>query len=78
LGGRGRQISEFKASLVYKVSSRTARTIQRNPVLEEKTKKNKKTRCMPLIPSLRRQSRWISEFEASLDYRVSSKTNRTT
>jgi hypothetical protein len=27
LGGRGRQISEFKASLVYKVSSRTARAI---------------------------------------------------
>ena len=25
--GRGRQISEFKASLVYKVSSRTARAI---------------------------------------------------
>jgi hypothetical protein len=25
LGGRGRQISEFKASLVYRVSSRTAR-----------------------------------------------------
>jgi hypothetical protein len=32
LGGRGRWISEFKASLVYKVSSRTARAIQRNPV----------------------------------------------
>jgi hypothetical protein len=32
LGGRGRRISEFKASLVYKVSSRTARAIQRNPV----------------------------------------------
>jgi hypothetical protein len=32
LGGRGRQISEFEASLVYKVSSRTARAIQRNPV----------------------------------------------
>jgi hypothetical protein len=31
LGGRGRQISELKASLVCKVSSRTARTIQRNP-----------------------------------------------
>jgi hypothetical protein len=31
-GGRGRQISEFKASLVYKVSSRTARATQRNPV----------------------------------------------
>jgi hypothetical protein len=27
LGGRGRQISEFKASLVYRVNSRTARAI---------------------------------------------------
>jgi hypothetical protein len=35
LGGRGRQISEFEASLVYRVSSRTARTIQRNPVLKK-------------------------------------------
>jgi hypothetical protein len=34
LGGRGRQISEFEASLVYRVSSRTARVIQRNPVLK--------------------------------------------
>jgi hypothetical protein len=33
-------ISEFKASLVYKVSSRTARAIQRNPVLKNKTKQN--------------------------------------
>jgi hypothetical protein len=32
LGGRGRRISEFKASLVYRVSSRTARATQRNPV----------------------------------------------
>jgi hypothetical protein len=32
LGGRGRRISEFKARLVYKMSSRTARAIQRNPV----------------------------------------------
>jgi hypothetical protein len=30
--GRGRRISEFEASLVYKVSSRTARATQRNPV----------------------------------------------
>jgi hypothetical protein len=42
LGGRGRRISEFKASLVYKVSSRTARTIQRNPVSKETKKKKKK------------------------------------
>ena len=32
LGGRDRQISEFEASLVYRVSSCTARDIQRNPV----------------------------------------------
>jgi hypothetical protein len=31
-GGRGRWISEFEASLVYRVSSRTARDTQRNPV----------------------------------------------
>jgi hypothetical protein len=43
LGGRGRWISEFEASLVYKVSSRTARAIQRNPVLKtQKRKKEKK------------------------------------
>jgi hypothetical protein len=44
LGGRGRWISEFQASLVYKVSSRTARAIQRNPVSKKtktKTKQNK-------------------------------------
>jgi hypothetical protein len=54
LGGRGRQISEFKASLVYKVSSRTARAIQRNPVSKnqnlnkqtnkQKTKQNNKNK----------------------------------
>jgi hypothetical protein len=40
LGGRGRRISEFEASLVYRVSSRTARATQRNPV--SKNQKNKK------------------------------------
>jgi hypothetical protein len=34
--------SEFKASLVYRVSSRTATAIQRNPVL--KTRKRKKSK----------------------------------
>jgi hypothetical protein len=42
LGGRGRQISEFKASLVYKVSSRTARATQKNPVSKNQKKKKKK------------------------------------
>ena len=37
-GGRGRQISEFEASLVYRVSSRTARATQRNPVSKKKKK----------------------------------------
>jgi hypothetical protein len=32
LGGRGRQISEFEARLVYRVSFRSARATQRNPV----------------------------------------------
>jgi hypothetical protein len=42
LGGRGRQISEFEASLVYQVSSRTARATQRNPVSKnQKIKKQK-------------------------------------
>jgi hypothetical protein len=36
LKGTGRWISEFEASLVYRVSSRTARAIQRNPVLKKK------------------------------------------
>jgi hypothetical protein len=42
LGGRDRQISEFEVSLVYKVSFRTARATQRNPV--SKKPKNKQTK----------------------------------
>jgi hypothetical protein len=41
LGGRGRWISEFEASLVYRVSSRTARAIQRNPVWKKNKRKKK-------------------------------------
>ena len=40
--GRQRQANEFKASLVYRVSSRKARTTQRNPVLKQ-TNKQKQT-----------------------------------
>jgi hypothetical protein len=42
LEGRGRWISEFKASLVYRVSSRPAWTTQRNPVSKKKKKEKKK------------------------------------
>jgi hypothetical protein len=45
-GGRGRWIPEFQTSLVYKVSSRTARAIQRNPVSKNKqtNKQKQKTK----------------------------------
>jgi hypothetical protein len=59
LGGRGRRISE--ASLVYKVSSRTARAIQRNPV----SKKTKTKTTLAL--GRQRISASSSEF---LDYKV--------
>jgi hypothetical protein len=42
LEGRDRWISEFKASLVYRVSSRTARSIQRNPVSKNQNNNNNK------------------------------------
>jgi hypothetical protein len=48
-GGRGRQISEFKASLVYRVSFRTAGATQRNPVSKKK-KKKKKGVCGGKVP----------------------------
>jgi CRISPR/Cas system CSM-associated protein Csm4 (group 5 of RAMP superfamily) len=47
LGGRGRRISEFEASLVYKVSSRIARAIQTNPVSKKQTKKQKNQKKNP-------------------------------
>jgi hypothetical protein len=50
LGGRGRRISEFEASLVYRVSSRTARATQRNPVLKKNQKRKKKKK--DLLPSM--------------------------
>jgi hypothetical protein len=42
LGSKGRRISEFEASVVYRVSSRTAKAIQRNPDSKNKKNKNKK------------------------------------
>jgi hypothetical protein len=49
LGGRNRQISEFETSLVYRVSSRTARATQRNPVLKNKNKQAKKVIVVKLV-----------------------------
>jgi hypothetical protein len=47
LEGRGRQISEFEASRLYKVRSRTARAIQRNPVSKNQNKKQKNKKTKP-------------------------------
>jgi hypothetical protein len=71
LGGRGRWISEFEASLVYRVSSRTARAIQRNPVSKKqnKTKQNKDN----VGPALLRQS-----LKVSLNYMKMSQKITTT
>jgi hypothetical protein len=44
LGGRGRWISEFETSLVYRVSSRTARATQRTPVSKKEKRRKKKKR----------------------------------
>ena len=39
LGRQRQRISEFQASLVYRVSSRATRATQRNPVLRKERKK---------------------------------------
>jgi hypothetical protein len=44
LGGRGRRISEFKASLVYRESSRIARATERNPLLKNKNRERERER----------------------------------
>jgi hypothetical protein len=40
---KGRWISEIEASLVYRVSSKTARATQRNPVSKQKKTKKQQT-----------------------------------
>jgi hypothetical protein len=49
LEGRGRCISEFEDSLVYRVSSRTARAIQRNPVSKNQKRKEKKNETVRIV-----------------------------
>lgn len=41
IGGRGRWISAFEVSLVYRASSRSAKATRTNPVLKNKKIKNK-------------------------------------
>ena len=41
----GRQISEFKANLIYRASSKTAKATQRNPVLKKQKQKDGAPLC---------------------------------
>jgi hypothetical protein len=74
MGGRGRWISEFEASLVYRVSSRTARDTQRNPVSKNKQTKKTTTKHMS-------QPAWIQaayQSCASHKLKLSSSRGRAT
>jgi hypothetical protein len=51
LGGRDRRIFEFEANLVYRVSSRTARATQKNPVLKKTKKKKNQNQSKDQKPS---------------------------
>jgi hypothetical protein len=51
LGDKRQAISEFKASQVYRVSSRTARAIQRNPVSKNKKTTNSQRSTYLCLPS---------------------------
>ena len=42
-GGRGRWISEFEVTLVYRAKSRTSRATQKNPVTKITNKQEQKT-----------------------------------
>jgi hypothetical protein len=59
LGGRGRRISEFDASLVYRVSSRAVRTTQRNPISKNKNKsKKQKTKTKTKLGAISDLAAW--------------------
>jgi hypothetical protein len=61
LGGRGRRISEFEATLVYRMSSRTDRATQRNPVLEKKNKtENNKNKRICIKNEFTKKSNYYS------------------
>jgi hypothetical protein len=61
LGGRGRRISEFEASLISKESSRTARATQKNLALKKQQQKNKQTNKQ------KKSQVWQHSFVTSLE-----------
>ena len=49
---KGGRSFEFKANLIYRMSSRTARTTQRNPVSNKTKQKIQKIKYHPIEPNL--------------------------
>jgi hypothetical protein len=74
LGGRGSQISEFKANLLYRVSSRTSRATQRNPVSGKN--KQKKTLKLGVVAHAFNPSTWEAEAGGFLSSRPAWSTER--
>jgi hypothetical protein len=65
VGGRGRWISEFEANLVYRVSFRTARAIQRNPVSKKTKQQQQQQKNQPNNQTNKQKvgcglARWLS------------------
>jgi hypothetical protein len=58
LGRQSRRISEFEASLIYKVSSRAARAIQRNPVSKNQKKKQTNKKKQAGVRNLNSSGLW--------------------
>ena len=56
MGGRSRWISEFKASLVYRMSSRTAKAKQRNLVWKKRNGGGVGLVLRTTVPGLRRKN----------------------
>ena len=89
MGGRGRGISEFKASLDYRVSSRIARATQRNPVSKKQKTKTKQTNkpkttttklnmiVVPLIPACWKLRQEDHKFKAWIGYNSELKASLT-
>jgi hypothetical protein len=73
LGGRGRQISEFEASLVYKVSSRTARAVQINPVSKKRKKERKKRKRLTTLREAKKE-RFLDSLWKSTSARLTRAT----
>jgi hypothetical protein len=69
LGGRVRWISEFEASLVYRVSSRTARAAQKKTKSKTKTKKKTKNKKKPC---LKKQNKTKFEQQQAQSQRLSA------